>query len=192
MGRSAREAVPRGSHASWQPQPNRFDPVQLLDGQAATRVPDLVPIRYGRMLSSPFAFFRGAALLMAADLADTPRTALRVQLCGDAHLSNVRNPDSSNPGSLPPARPVRLREQALLPEPPESVDMASRYGQANDTLFRTREVFGLDPRKGAVHALGQEPAGIRRVVPPQEIRVFPAQQDLFHLIISKNSVARSI
>src|SRR5215204_1930894 len=76
MGRSAREAVPRGSHASWQPQPNRFDPVQLLDGQAATRVPDLVPIRYGRMLSSPFAFFRGAALLMAAALADTPRTAL--------------------------------------------------------------------------------------------------------------------
>ena len=88
VGRSAREAVPRGSHASWEPQPDRRDPVELLEEQAATRVAELVPIRYGRMLTSPFAFYRGAALLMAADLAGTPRTALKVQLCGDAHLSN--------------------------------------------------------------------------------------------------------
>ena len=88
VGRSAREAVPRASHASWEPQPHRRDPVELLEEQAATRVPELVPIRYGRMLTSPFAFYRGAALLMAADLAGTPRTTLRVQLCGDAHLSN--------------------------------------------------------------------------------------------------------
>ena len=88
VGRSAREAVPRGSHASWEPQPNRRDPVELLEQQGATRVQELVPIRYGRMLTSPFAFYRGAALLMAADLAGSPRTGLKVQLCGDAHLSN--------------------------------------------------------------------------------------------------------
>ena len=72
VGRIAREAVPRVSHASWEPQPHRRDPVDLLEEQAATRVPELVPIRYGRMLTSPFAFYRGAALLMAADLATTP------------------------------------------------------------------------------------------------------------------------
>ena len=88
IGRSAREAVPRGSHASWEPPPQRRDPVELLEEQGATRVAELVPIRYGRMLTSPFAFYRGAALLMAADLAGTPRTSLKVQLCGDAHLSN--------------------------------------------------------------------------------------------------------
>ena len=88
MGRNAREAVPRESAASWEPPPRRRDPVELLEEQAATRVPELVPIRYGRMLTSPLAFYRGAALLMAADLAGSPRTSLRVQLCGDAHLSN--------------------------------------------------------------------------------------------------------
>ncbi len=88
VGRSAREAVPRGSLASWEPQPHRRDPVELLEEQAATRISELVPIRYGRMLTSPFAFYRGAALLMAADLAGSPRTTLKVQLCGDAHLSN--------------------------------------------------------------------------------------------------------
>src|SRR3954447_10933646 len=87
-GRRAREAVPRETHDGWKPGPDRRDPVELLEEQAATRVPELVPIRYGRMLTSPFAFYRGAALLMAADLADTPRTGLKVQLCGDAHLSN--------------------------------------------------------------------------------------------------------
>ena len=68
--------------------PARRDPVALLEEQAVTRVPELVPIRYGRMLASPFAFYRGGALIMAADLARTPNSGLRVQLCGDAHLSN--------------------------------------------------------------------------------------------------------
>ena len=66
----------------------RADPVELLEQQAKTRVPELVPIRYGRMLVSPFTFYRGAALLMASDLASTPRSGIPVQLCGDAHLSN--------------------------------------------------------------------------------------------------------
>ena len=88
VGRAARELVPRGVHGEWQPAPDRTDPVGLLEEQAVSRVPELVPIRYGRMLVSPFTFFRGAAYLMAADLADVPRTGLTVQLCGDAHLSN--------------------------------------------------------------------------------------------------------
>jgi uncharacterized protein (DUF2252 family) len=87
-GRRARELVPRSAHGEWSPSPDRPDPVALLEEQTRTRVPDLVPIRNGRMLASPFTFFRGAALVMAADLAGTPRSGVTVQLCGDAHLSN--------------------------------------------------------------------------------------------------------
>jgi len=87
-GRAQRVEVPRSSHASWESIPHRRHPVEMLEEQATTRIPELVPIRYGRMLVSPFTFFRGAAYLMAADLAGTPRTGLEVQLCGDAHLSN--------------------------------------------------------------------------------------------------------
>ena len=87
-GKAARTDVPRSFHADWEPPADRPDPVKLLEEQAATRVPELVPIRYGRMLTSPFAFFRGGAYLMASDLSRMPRSGLRVQLCGDAHLSN--------------------------------------------------------------------------------------------------------
>jgi uncharacterized protein (DUF2252 family) len=87
-GRELRRTVPRSSHAEFAAAPGRPDPVELLEVQARSRVPELVPIRYGRMLVSPFAFFRGAALIMAQDLAGTPRSGLDVQCCGDAHLSN--------------------------------------------------------------------------------------------------------
>ncbi len=87
-GKSARTEVPRAGHAEYSAGPARPDPVALVEGQAASRVPDLVPIRYGRMLVSPFTFYRGAALIMASDLARTPRSGLNVQLCGDAHLMN--------------------------------------------------------------------------------------------------------
>ena len=87
-GKAARKEVPRGSHARFEPPSTRADPVELLERQAKTRVPELVPIRYGRMLVSPFTFYRGAALIMAHDLAATPRSGLTVQCCGDAHLSN--------------------------------------------------------------------------------------------------------
>ncbi|MBV9415196.1 MAG: DUF2252 domain-containing protein [Solirubrobacterales bacterium] len=87
-GKAARAEVPRSSHAGFEPSPNRADPVDLLERQAATRVPELVPVRYGRMLVSPFTFYRGAAMLMAHDLGPTPRSGLAVQCCGDAHLSN--------------------------------------------------------------------------------------------------------
>jgi uncharacterized protein (DUF2252 family) len=86
-GKDARAVAPLESHAEFSPGPGR-DPVGLLLGQAQSRVPELVPVRHGRMLVSPFTFYRGAALPMAADLAATPASGLRVQLCGDAHLSN--------------------------------------------------------------------------------------------------------
>ena len=87
-GRAARVELPRSVHAGWEPAPLRRNPVELLEEQARTRLPELIPIRYGRMLESPFAFYRGGASLMAADLAVGPRTGLHAQLCGDAHLSN--------------------------------------------------------------------------------------------------------
>ena len=87
-GRAERAEVPRSAHAGWEPLPGRRSPVELLEEQARSRVPELVPIRHGRMLVSPFTFFRGAAYVMAADLAVLPRTRLHAQLCGDAHLSN--------------------------------------------------------------------------------------------------------
>ena len=87
-GKAARAEVPRSSHAAYEPPSRRTDPIKLLERQAKTRVPELVPIRYGRMLVSPFTFYRGAALIMASDLAATPRSGLHVQCCGDAHLSN--------------------------------------------------------------------------------------------------------
>ncbi len=88
VGKGARAIAPRSSHAEFRPADERPDPVALLERQATSRVPELVPIRYGRMLVSPFTFFRGAALVMAADLATTPSSGLRTQVCGDAHLSN--------------------------------------------------------------------------------------------------------
>ena len=88
-GRAARGELPRSAHAAYEPGPRRTRyPIDLLEEQAETRLPELAPIRYGRMLASPFTFFRGGAYLMAADLAERPRTGLHAQLCGDAHLSN--------------------------------------------------------------------------------------------------------
>ena len=87
-GVEARRHVPPDLHAGWTAAPDRPDPIALLEAQATTRIPELVPVRYGRMLVSPFTFFRGAALPMAADLAATPTTGVEVQLGGDAHLSN--------------------------------------------------------------------------------------------------------
>jgi uncharacterized protein (DUF2252 family) len=89
-GKAARQRAPRSAHGHFEPANDRPDPLDLLEQQSATRVPELVPIRYGRMLVSPFTFYRGAALIMATDLAPTPRSGVTVQLCGDAHLLNFR------------------------------------------------------------------------------------------------------
>src|SRR6476469_2059576 len=87
-GRQAREHTPLDSHTGGRPAPDRADVVELLDEQNRTRDQDLVPVRHGRMMASPFTFYRGAARIMAADLAATPTAGLDAQLCGDAHLSN--------------------------------------------------------------------------------------------------------
>ena len=87
-GRAIRQNVPRSSHAAWTPPADRPNPLDLLTAQDEGRLQDLVPIRYGRMLASPFAFLRGSATVMARDLAGTPTSGLIVQACGDAHLSN--------------------------------------------------------------------------------------------------------
>ena len=87
-GRAARRLVPRGSHAQWAPMSDRPDPVDLLEAQARDRIQELLPIRYGRMMASPFAFLRGSAIVMANDLASTPKSGIQAQLCGDAHLMN--------------------------------------------------------------------------------------------------------
>jgi uncharacterized protein (DUF2252 family) len=87
-GRAARREVPRGAHAGWTPAPDRPDPVDLLEAQAGDRIEDLMPIRYSRMMASPFAFMRGSAIVMANDLAGTPKSGIQAQLCGDAHLLN--------------------------------------------------------------------------------------------------------
>ncbi|MBL8795226.1 MAG: DUF2252 domain-containing protein [Planctomycetia bacterium] len=88
MGKALRDQCPRKSHAAWQPSAQRPDPLVLLEQSSQGRIPQLIPVRYGRMMKSPFTWYRGAALQMAADLAGTPATGLRVQACGDAHLCN--------------------------------------------------------------------------------------------------------
>ena len=87
-GRALRRLAPRSNHARYEPASDRPDPIALLERQASTRIPELVPIHYGRMLVSPLSFYRGAALIMASDLSGTPCSGLTAQCCGDAHLSN--------------------------------------------------------------------------------------------------------
>jgi uncharacterized protein (DUF2252 family) len=87
-GKALRDRAPRAAHGGWKPRRDRRDPVELLRESNAGRIPALIPIRFGRMAQSPFAFYRGAAAIMAADLATTPASGLRVQACGDAHLMN--------------------------------------------------------------------------------------------------------
>lgn len=88
MGKSLRDKCPREAHAAWQPAADRLDPLALMEESNKGRMPQLIPIRHGRMLHSPFTFFRGAALNMAADLATTPTSGIQVQACGDCHLLN--------------------------------------------------------------------------------------------------------
>ena len=88
IGKSLRDKLPRSSHANWQPPTNRRDPIDVLEESNQGRLPELIPIRYGRMLRSPFTFLRGSAALMAYDLASTPNISIQVQACGDCHLLN--------------------------------------------------------------------------------------------------------
>ena len=157
-GKDARAVAPLDSHAEFSPGRGR-DPVGLLLSQAASRVPELVPVRHGRMLVSPFTFYRGAALPMAADLAGTPASGLRVQLCGDAHLSNFgafASPER-RPGlrrqrlRRDPARAVRVGRQAAGREPGggRAGQRLSRQGPAQDRPGGGR---GLPHRDARVRA----------------------------------------
>ena len=87
-GKEKRKLIPRSAHGKWAPAPDRPDPISLLQAQDAGRIQHLLPIKYGRMVASPFAFLRGSATVTAADLATMPSSGLEVQLCGDVHLSN--------------------------------------------------------------------------------------------------------
>ena len=87
-GKALRQTVKRSDHAAYHPPANREDPIAILEAQAENRVADLVPIRYARMLASPFAFLRGSAAVMIQDIAPAPTTGLTVQACGDMHVSN--------------------------------------------------------------------------------------------------------
>ena len=136
-GRAARSAVPRSSHGPYEPARGRPDPIGILEAQAATRVPELVPIRYGRMLSSPFAFYRGAAAIMASDLAPTPRSGFDVQCCGDAHLrTSASSPRPSGASSSTSTTSTR-RSRALGVGPQAPGRRASRSRGAN-AGFATR------------------------------------------------------
>jgi len=152
-GKAARAEVPRDSHAVFDPPKDRPDPIALLEEQATTRVPELVPVRWGRMMVSPFTYYRGAALPMASDLATTPVSGLAVQACGDAHLSNfglfgsaerrmmfdVNDFDETLPGPwewdvkrLAASLEVAGRENGFLPKQRREIVAAcvSRYRQA--------------------------------------------------------------
>ena len=143
-GKAARRAVPRRSHADWAADATRPDPVELLQSQEVSRVDELVDLRHQRMLESPFTFYRGAAIVMANDLASTPNSHLRVQCCGDAHLANF--------GGFAVARPgTRVRHQRLRRDQPGPVRMGceAARGELRDRGPITRVLGQEGPRARA-------------------------------------------
>ena len=128
-GQALRRLVPRSSHGIWRPPRSGRDPLAILHATDRGRVPELVPIRYGRMLQSPFAFLRGSAAVMASDLAATPTTRIRVQACGDCHLMNfggfatperniifdINDFDETSPGPVGVGRQAPRREPSCSP-----------------------------------------------------------------------------
>ncbi|MGB3713035.1 MAG: DUF2252 domain-containing protein [Candidatus Promineifilaceae bacterium] len=160
-GKTLRELVPHNSHGLWEPGPDRPDPISLLQEQDASRLQDLVPIKYGRMVASPFAFLRGSATVMAADLSNTPFSGLEVQLCGDAHLSNfgvfatperklvfdLNDFDETHPGPweldlkrLAASAVVAGRDNGFseIANRKLAIAVTERYAEAMDTLAKAR------------------------------------------------------
>jgi uncharacterized protein (DUF2252 family) len=178
-GKAARAEVPRSSHAVFEPPSNRRGPIKLLERQAATRVPELVPIRYGRMLVSPFTFYRGAALIMAQDLARTPRSGMNVQCCGDAHLSNfgvfaspdrrlvfdINDFDETHPG------PWEWDVKRLA---------VSMLIAARDNGFGVR-----DQDRSVLAAVGQYRAAMREFATMDNLRVWYARLELETLLAER-------
>jgi hypothetical protein len=112
-GTALRREVPRSAHSEWVPPVDRRDPVEILIEQGKSRIQELLPVRYGRMRTDPFAFLRGAAAVMASDLASTPTTNIRMQACGDAHLNNFGT--YATPDGLPVFDINDFDETCLLP-----------------------------------------------------------------------------
>jgi hypothetical protein len=172
VGKAARRGTPRASHADWAPASDRRDPVGVLEQESASRVPELVPIRYGRMLASPFTFFRGAAAIMAADLAATPASGIAAQLCGDAHLSNF------GVFAAPDRRLVfDLNDFDETHEGPWEWDV-KRLAASLEIAGRDR---GLSPkrRRGVVHAaVGRYRQGMRSFASMTNLDVWYARLDV--------------
>ncbi len=189
-GKAARSAARRSVHAEWAPAANRPDPIWVLEEQAASRVSELVPIRYGRMAASPFAFYRGAAAVMSADLAATPDSGLRVQACGDAHLSNfgafaapdrrlvfdLNDFDESLPGPwewdvkrLAASFTVAARERGLKRKRREEIVLAAmrayREAMREFAAMRNLEVWyaRLDVDEALAEVQDEDPREVERV-----------------------------
>ena len=161
LGRAARAEVPRSAHGDFTPVPDRPDPVAVLQAQAVTRVQELIPIRYGRMLMSPFTFYRGAAAVMAADLATTPDSGIVVQACGDAHISNFG-------GFAAPDRRLIFGPNDFDETLPRSVGVGRQAdgGQRRDRRPRRRNPGGSPGAAGDC---------VRPRVPQGDARVRPGQ-----------------
>jgi uncharacterized protein (DUF2252 family) len=170
-GRSARAECPRSSHADFEIAEDR-DPVAILEAQATSRVPELVPVRYGRMLVSPFTFYRGAAAVMAHDLASTPRAGLRAQLCGDAHLSNVG-------GYASPGRTLvfDLNDfDETLPGPFEW-DL-KRLAASFEIAGRDRDFTKAERTKAVLTAVGSYRSWMRKLAEARNLDVWYASLDV--------------
>ncbi len=175
-GRAARNEVSRSSQATWQAPPDRADLVEILAAQAESRVQDLIPIRYGRMLVSPFTFFRGAAAVMAADLAATPTSGLRVQLCGDAHLSNFG-------GFASPERELVFDINDFDETAPGSFEWDLKRLAASVEIAGRERGFDDRRRQAAVIATVSEYRGaMRRFAHMRELDVWYAKLDIEGLI----------
>ena len=156
-GREVRKRVPRSSLGAWEPPTSGRDPVGLLHEQENTRVPELVQIRHERMLGSPFAFFRGAAVVMAADIASEPQTGLVVQCCGDAHLANFggfASPDRSlvfdiNDFDETSVGPFEWDVKRLA----ASLQIAARSREFTDDVARTVVQGSMDAYREAMRGL---------------------------------------
>jgi uncharacterized protein (DUF2252 family) len=183
-GKAARKRVPRSAHAAWVPAVDRPDPVGVLERQGRDRLPELLPIRYGRMAASPFSFLRGAAAVMAADLAAAPHTGLTVQLCGDAHLLNfglyasperallfdLNDFDETFPG------PFEWDVKRLA----ASVSVAARENGHSEPKVR----------RAALEAVAAYRAGIRRLAGLGELDVWYARIDAEQLLPLAGSARR--
>jgi uncharacterized protein (DUF2252 family) len=186
-GRAARTETPRTSHASLEPAAGR-DPLALLDADNEGRVPELIPIRYGRMLVSPFAFYRGAAAVMAHDLASTPRAGLNVQLCGDAHLANFG-------GFASPERAMvfDLNDfDETLPGPFEWD--VKRLAASFEIASRHRNLGTKERRTVVVTALRSYREATRRFAAMRNLDIWYAQQDIASLeaeLRSRHDVAQA-